>query len=68
MVDADLRNAGGDLTVEARTTPEMVRLRTGVGADDSLDLADNAEMGDLAASSCEDGDRCCGDVSAFLSC
>lgn len=46
-VDADLLNTGGDLTLGLRTTPETVRLRTGVGIGDSLDLADKAEMGDL---------------------
>ena len=66
-VDADLRNAGGDLTVGPRTTPETARLRTGVGAGDCLDLADNAEMGDFVASGCEDDGRRCGDVSVFWS-
>lgn len=65
MVDADLRNTGGDLTVGPRTTPETVRLRTGVGAGDSLDLVDNAEM---AASGCGDDGRRRGDFSAFWSC
>ena len=57
-VDADLRITGGDLTLGLRTTPETVRLRTGLGAADSLDLADKAEIGDLAEAGREDGRRC----------
>lgn len=67
-VDADLRNIGGDLTVGLRTTPETVRLRTGVGTCNSLDLMDNAEMGEFVTSGCEDGARRCGDVSVIWSC
>lgn len=53
-VDADLRSTGGDLTVGLRTTPEMARLRTGVGTGDPLDFEDNVKMGDLVVSGCED--------------
>jgi len=66
-VDADLRIAGGDLTLDPRTTPETVRLRTGVGTGDSLDLADKAGIGDLAGTGCEGGRRC-GLVLVFWSC
>lgn len=66
-VDADLRMTGGDLTFGLRTTPETVRLRTGVGTGDSLDLADKAETGDLAETCCADGLRC-GVVLVFWSC
>lgn len=66
-VDADLRIAGGDLTLDPRTTPETVRLRTGVGTGDSLDLADKRGTGDLAGTCCEDGRRC-GVVLVFWSC
>ena len=52
-VDADLRNTGGDLTVEPRTTPETVRLRITVGESETLDFVDSAETGDFEASSCE---------------
>ena len=57
-VDADLRITGGDLTLGLRTTPETVRLRTGVGTADSLDLAGKVEMGDLVEAGREDGRRC----------
>jgi len=66
-VDADLRITGGDLTLGLRTTPETVRLRTGVGAGGSLDFADKAEIGDLAEAGCE-GSRRCGVVFVFWSC
>ena len=66
-VDADLRITGGDLTLGLRTTPETVRLRTGVSAGDSLDLADKAEMGDLVEAGCEGGRRC-GVIFVFWSC
>jgi hypothetical protein len=66
-VDADLRITGGDLTLGLRTTPEAVRLRIGVGAGDSLDLMDKAEMGDLVETGCEDGRRC-GVAFVFWSC
>lgn len=66
-VDADLRITGGDLTLGLRTTPETVRLRAGVGAADSLDLADKAEVGDLVEVGCEDGRRC-GVAFVFWSC
>jgi hypothetical protein len=66
-VDADLRITGGDLTLGLRTTPETVRLRTGVGAADSFDLADKAEIGDLVEAGCEDGRRC-GVAFVFWSC
>jgi hypothetical protein len=67
-VDADLRNTGGDLAVEPRTTPDTVRLRTGVGTGGSLDLADDAEIGDFVPIGCEDDVRRCGDTPVFLSC
>ena len=57
-VDADLRITCGDLTLGLRTTPETVRLRTGVGAAGSLELADKAEMGDLVEAGREDSRRC----------
>ena len=60
-VDADLRTTGGDLTLGLRTTPEIVRLRTGVGAGDSLDLADTVGMGDFLGSGWRGGGRRCGD-------
>lgn len=65
--DADLRITGGDLTLGLRTTPDTVRLRTGVGTAGSSDLADNVEIGDLVEAGCEDG-RCSGVVFAFWSC
>ena len=65
-VDADLRITGGDLTLGLRTTPETVRCRTGVGAANSLGLADKAEMGDLLVGF-EDGRRC-GVTFVFWSC
>lgn len=65
-VDADLRITGGDLTLGLRTTPETVRLRTGVGTAGSLDLADKVEMGDLVEAGREDCRRC-GVVFAFWS-
>ena len=65
-VDADLRITCGDLTLGLRTTPETVRLRTGVGAAGSLRLADKMEMGDLAEAGRED-DRRCGVVFLFWS-
>ena len=67
-VDADLRITGGDLRLGLRTTPETVRLRTGVGAGDSLDLADDAGMGDFLGSGWEDGGRRCGDGLVRWSC
>ena len=66
-VDADLRVTGGDLTLGLRTTPETVRLRTGVGTGNSLDLADKAGIGDLAETGCEGGRRC-GVFLVFWSC
>lgn len=57
-VDADLLIAGGDLTFGLRTTPETVRLRTGVGIGDSLDLTKNGW----------EDDRRCGVVLMFWSC
>lgn len=68
-VDADLLNAGGDLTLGLRMTPEMVRLRTGVGTGDSLGLAEDAEMGDFVGRGGEGGSRRCAvEVFAFWSC
>jgi hypothetical protein len=67
-VDADLRNTGGDLTLGLRTIPETVRLRTGVGTGDSLDLADKAGTGDFLGSGWEDGSRRCGDALILFSC
>ena len=66
-VDADLRITGGDLTLGLRTTPEAVRLRSGVGAGDSFGLADCAEGGDLAEIGREGG-RHCEVVFVFWSC
>lgn len=66
-VDADLRITGGDLTLGLWTTPETVRLRIGVSAGETLDLADKAEMGDLVETGCE-GCRRCGVVFLFWSC
>lgn len=63
-VDADLRSTDGDLMLGLRTTPEIVRLRTGVDADDSFDLADGAGMGDFWGGREGDG-RYCGDVVEF---
>lgn len=67
-VDADLRITGGDLTLGLRMTPETVRFRMGVGAGDSLDLTDNAEMGDFVVSGCEGVGRRCGVDFPFWSC
>lgn len=65
-VDADLLITGGDLTLGLRTTPETVRLRTGVCTADTLDLVDNAEVGDLVEVDCEVSRRC-GVIFAFWS-
>ena len=66
-VDADLRITCGDLMLGLRTTPETVRLRTGVGTDNSLDVAGEGGIGDLGDISCEDGRRCGVDLM-FWSC
>ena len=57
-VDADLLITGGDLIFGLRATPEAVRLRTGAGTGDSLDLANKAEVEDLTETGQED-DRYC---------
>ena len=66
-VDADLRITCCDLTLGLRTAPETVRLRTGVGTDNSLGVADEGGIGDLGGIDCEDGRRCGVDLM-FWSC